>query len=305
MLEIWDLERLELPVYSANAHNSIINCCDGCGGTVGAGAAEIVTGSRDGCIRVWDPRQKAVPVAALEPREGESARDCWCRHGPQLLPCLPVLPVLACRSCRCCWCTVRSNCNARSARCVGFGNAHTNEDRCVAAGFDNGDIKLWDLRTNEIRWEACVGNGICGVQFDRVDIPINKLVATTLENLVHVFDVRTQHPDSGFASRRVNTKASTIWTARHLPQNRDIFVACCGNGDLMLYKYEYPKERTVKDAGGIPQGVAGDVKLLNKKNLSTQPICSFDWHPDKCGLCIMGSFDQSVRVAIVTQLEKL
>lgn len=38
--------------------------------------------------------------------------------------------------------------------------------------------------------------------------------------------------------------------------------------------------------------VAGDCKLLNKKNLSTQPINSFDWHPDKRGLCCMGSFDQ-------------
>jgi WD40 repeat protein len=139
MLEIWDLERLETPTYSAKAHNSIVNCCDGCGGTVGAGAAEIVTGSRDGCVRVWDPRQKDVPVAALEPGEGEPARDCWS---------------------------------------VSFGNAHSVEDRCVVAGFDNGDVKLWDLRTNEIRWETCVGNGVCGVEFDRLDIPMNKMVAT-------------------------------------------------------------------------------------------------------------------------------
>ena len=266
MMEVWDLENLAVPIYTAKAHNSIINCIDGCGGTVGAGAPEIVTASRDGCVRVWDPRQKDVPVAALEPGEGEAARDCWC---------------------------------------VSFGNAHTAEDRCVAAGFDNGDVKLWDLRTNEIRWETCVGNGVCGVEFDRVDIPMNKLVATTLENLVHCYDVRTQHPHEGFASKRVNTSASTIWSARHLPQNRDVFAACCGNGDIMLYKYSYPKERSVKDADGIPKGVAGDLKLLNKKNLSTQPICSFDWHPDKRGLCVMGSFDQSVRVAIVTQLEKV
>ena len=79
---------------------------------------------------------------------------------------------------------------------------------------------------------------------------------------------------------------------------------CCGNGDIMLYKYNYPKERSRKDAKGLPQGVAGECTLLNKKNLSTQPISSFDWHPDKRGLCAMGSFDQSVRVAIVTQLEK-
>eukprot|EP01052_Picozoa_sp_SAG31_P034188 SAG31_NODE_3958_length_3718_cov_1.698259_3_plen_56_part_00 len=39
-----------------------------------------------------------------------------------------------------------------------------------------------------------MGNGVCGVEFDRKDIPMNKLVVTTLEHLVHVFDMRTQHP---------------------------------------------------------------------------------------------------------------
>ena len=118
---------------------------------------------------------------------------------------------------------------------------------------------------NEIRWEACVGNGVCGVEVDRKDIPMNKLVATTLEHLMHVYDVRTQHPDEGFACKRVNTKASTIWSAKHLPQNRDISAACCGNGDIMLYKYNYPKERSRKDAKGLPQEVAGECTLLNKK----------------------------------------
>jgi hypothetical protein len=36
-----------------------------------------------------------------------------------------------------------------------------------------------------------------------------------------------------------------------------------------------------------------------------QPISSFDWHSDKEGLCVMGSYDQSVRVAIVTKLNKV
>ena len=143
----------------------------------------------------------------------------------------------------------------------------------MAAGFDNGDVKLWDLRKNAVRWEACVNNGVCGVEFDRKvracahamaftprddplgraaqpsapapsvgvaggslaeqrplggggrrgdgaagdatcrhvsprvanatcraqDIEMNKLVVSTLEHLVHVYDVRTQHPDDGFA----------------------------------------------------------------------------------------------------------
>ena len=44
-----DLERIESPVYSAKAHDQIINGVDGVGGLgIGGGAPELVTGSRDG-----------------------------------------------------------------------------------------------------------------------------------------------------------------------------------------------------------------------------------------------------------------
>lgn len=49
-------------------------------------------------------------------------------------------------------------------------------------------------------------------------------------------------------------------------------------------------------------GVAGSVNLLQNVTLSTQPIASLDWSPDKQGLCVCSSFDQSVRVLIVTKL---
>ena len=32
-----------------------------------------------------------------------------------------------------------------------FGNSFNNDERSVCAGYDNGDIKLYDLRTNQIR----------------------------------------------------------------------------------------------------------------------------------------------------------
>lgn len=38
------------------------------------------------------------------------------------------------------------------------------------------------------------------MEFDRKDISMNKLVATSLEGKFHVFDMRTQHPTKGFAS---------------------------------------------------------------------------------------------------------
>lgn len=40
------------------------------------------------------------------------------------------------------------------------------------------------------------------------------------------------------------------------------------------------------------------------KILSTQPINSFDWSPDKDGLAVMSCLDQTVRVIIVTKLHK-
>jgi WD40 repeat protein len=52
-------------------------------------------------------------------------------------------------------------------------------------------------------------------------------------------------------------------------------------------------------------GVAGTMNLLNSKNVSTQPISSWDWSPDKEGLAVCGSFDQTVRVVIVTRLNKV
>jgi hypothetical protein len=40
---------------------------------------------------------------------------------------------------------------------------------------------------------------VCGIEFDRRDIAMNKMIATTLESKFYVFDVRTQHPKKGFS----------------------------------------------------------------------------------------------------------
>ena len=40
------------------------------------------------------------------------------------------------------------------------GHAHNQVDRCVAAGYDNGDIKLFDLKNMSLRWETNVKNGV-------------------------------------------------------------------------------------------------------------------------------------------------
>ena len=67
----------------------------------------------------------------------------------------------------------------------------------------------------------------------------------------------------------------------------------------------YPSARSKKDSEGVESGVVGTVDLLQNVTLSTQPISSFDWSPDKTGLSVCTSFDQTIRVIITTKLNTL
>jgi len=266
-VSIHDLEDMRAPIWNVKGHESLVNCIDGCGGlNIGCGAPELVTGGRDGTVKIWDPRTDK-PVVSLEPENDSTdpndSRDCWA---------------------------------------VAFGNSFNDEERVVAAGFDNGDVKLFDLRTNTLRWETNCANGVCGLQFDRKDIEMNKLVTTTLESKFRVYDMRTEHPTEGFSFLSEKAHKSTVWGVRHLPQNRDLFLTTGGNGGLNLYKYNYPSQRQRKDAEGRSVGVVGSVELLNSKVISTQPVVSFDFSPDKEGLAALACLDQTVRVYIVTKL---
>lgn len=259
-----DDRRTNGEMFSVQAHDGIVNAIDGIGG-VTCGAPELATGGKDGCVKIWDPRVNHA-VVTLHPDKSSSARDCWA---------------------------------------VAFGDSYSNGERSVAAGFDNGDIKLYDLRTNTVRWEENCKNGVTSIQFDRPDIKMNKIVVTTLESKFRCYDMRTQHSADGFAFASERAHRSTVWISKHLPQNRDIFMTGGGNGGFNIYKYHYPKNRVGKHHQDIaPIGIAGSVELLNSRVISTQPCNSFDWSPDREGLCCMSCLDQTLKVFIVTKLGK-
>lgn len=114
------------------------------------------------------------------------------------------------------------------------GNSFNDSERVVASGYDNGDVSLFDLRAGKLLRTVSLKNGVCSLSFDRSDIPMNKLVTGGLEGAVEVLDLRTLDCTS---VAQVSTKCSTgtVWCVKPLPQNRDIFMACAGGGDLELF----------------------------------------------------------------------
>lgn len=64
----------------------------------------------------------------------------------------------------------------------------------------------------------------------------------------------------------------------------------------------YPEKRVKSMANGEEQGVAGSLEMLNATTLSTQPVHTLDWSPDRPGLAVCGAFDQTVRVLVTTNI---
>eukprot|EP01064_Diplonema_japonicum_P013631 TRINITY_DN21175_c0_g1_i1.p1 TRINITY_DN21175_c0_g1~~TRINITY_DN21175_c0_g1_i1.p1 ORF type:complete len:375 (+),score=87.74 TRINITY_DN21175_c0_g1_i1:47-1126(+) len=261
-VQVWDLERTDVPIFTTRGHKSIINAIDGACHT---GPPEILTGSRDGGVKIWDIRQKEKPVAVLEPSDPEKARDCWA---------------------------------------VAFGNSYNAANRVAGCGYDNGDVKLFDLRMMKMNAEFNTSNGVCGLAFDRADIEMNKLIISSLEGRIRVYNLRTHHKTLGYSYVEQRVGTGTIWTTKPLPSNREVFMAC-GAGELSLCRYQYPPQSVVKDADGVDKGVPGTVEEINKATISQQPVSSFDWNRSKEGLAVCSCFDQSIRVMVCTKLDLL
>lgn len=99
---------------------------------------------------------------SLEPAEGEEAAECWAV----------------------CW----GDCTEG----IGRGGV-------IGCGYDNGDVKLFDLRSMRLLTERNLDYGVCGIATDRADICLNKLLVAALEGRLFTADLRTCHPEEGYA----------------------------------------------------------------------------------------------------------
>lgn len=133
----------------------------------------------------------------------------------------------------------------RDCWAVAFGNSYNNYERCVCAGFDNGDVKVFDLRTVQTIWETNVQNGVCDIETQNKYGQISELAVSTTNGGLNIFtnvgEDFSQIPaiaikDADQLSANHRSHVNTIWRVKHLPQSPNIFATCGGSGNVRLWQ---------------------------------------------------------------------
>ncbi|RCH78234.1 hypothetical protein CU098_006500, partial [Rhizopus stolonifer] len=139
-LQIWDIQRFDIPLVSFKAHDSIINAIDSY--NQAKEPQELVTASRDGTVKVWDVRQPEKAVLTITSKETQ--KDIWA---------------------------------------VAFGQF--NGHKLVAVGYEDGNLKLFDVDGSQYIWQTNVKDGICSIDFNH-----EKLLVSTLSGAC-LIDIKT------------------------------------------------------------------------------------------------------------------
>ena len=59
----------------------------------------------------------------------------------------------------------------------------------IGIGYDNGDIKIFDLSMEKIFFGENIKYGICSIEFDKKNIPLNIMFVTTLDSKFYLYDL--------------------------------------------------------------------------------------------------------------------
>ncbi|KAF9109938.1 hypothetical protein BGX27_006974 [Mortierella sp. AM989] len=252
---LWDLSRTEVPLSTFKAHEDVVNCMDGAGSQTGR--PEFVTGSRDGTVKLWDLRKnnkaagETSPISNMSRMKGQARNDVWC---------------------------------------VALGGSGPDtDDLMVVAGYDNGDVRVMDVRMGKAVFEANVENGVCAVEFDKRQGKAGSLVATTLEGVLHSFDfISGQSTIGGKVMEDVvavqSGDESTLWQVRHIPQKPDILAVTDGGGNIHMYQHGDEKK---------------SIASLGSHKMATQGILSLEFNEDLEGLFVSCDLDNTLRVGMV------
>ncbi|KAG2235856.1 hypothetical protein INT48_003968 [Thamnidium elegans] len=227
-LQIWDLQRFDIPLTSFKAHESIINTIDSL--NQASEPQELVTGSRDGCIKVWDMRQPEKAVLTVKSKQ--SSKDIWA---------------------------------------VAYGQLKGH--KVIAVGYEDGDIKLFNVNNSQYLWETKVKDGVCSVDF------VNDTLRVGTLSGAFIIDVY-----SGKITELMCSQDTTLWSVRHIPQQPNYFTVAGGDGNLFTFDQTSPD------------------KPIDTLNLSKHPVISLDWHKDKKGLFACSSLDQTIKIGMIQNI---
>ena len=261
--QIFDLEK-GMPNYEIKkAHKSIIYAIDAVGGNMNYGTPEVVTGGKDGIVKVWDLRGDK-PAILLEPKGIEKNNpECWS---------------------------------------VAYGGCFNREERNLGIGYDNGDIKIYDLRMDKLIYGENFKSGICSIEFDKKNIPLNKMLASTLDSKIYLFDLKNFEKNNNLRYEKLSDEINytTYWGTKFIPQKRDLFISMGGDGSLNLYKYNHSDVNVTEENNKNKNN--GKITLINSNMVCTQPIIGFDWHNIKLGLSCLVAFDRTVKICTMNKL---
>ncbi|KAI8149453.1 WD repeat-containing protein 92-like protein [Fennellomyces sp. T-0311] len=280
---VFEMQSRQLALVGETETSTPVRCC-----TMGAAdgvTRRLATGNFDGQLQLWDTSRLDVSPTTIKAHEtiinaidgcggairpggsrelATASRDGSVKVWDTRAPEKSVIDILPKPSDR-----------VNDAWAVAFGNFQNGNERLLAVGFDNGDLQLFDLASVQYIYSANVGSGICSVEFSEP----TRIVATTLTGLV-TLDFKKDKP----LTKLPGSTDTTIWSARHAPQNRNYFAATGGDGTVKLWSYENVKKAALATA------------------VSKHPIISCDWSGDKNGLFACCSFDQTIRVGMMKGL---
>lgn len=241
-LAVWDLETMKQEK-SVNAHSDVLTCISS-----SKSFSNILTGGRDGEVKLWDPRNLEAPSLRMVPEPGQARKQCW-------------------------------------SVCQSQPNSEDSQEHFVAAGFDNGDIKVFDVRNSKIAWETSLSRGISKltiISLNNDNKSESKLLAGSVQGRLYSWSIRK--PED--TPQQIQLDKSTIWEAQKLSNNKNLALTALGSGAMTLVDLD-----------------KGNMKTILSHQVSEPPLNCLSVSRDKPGLVATSSFDQTLRLFYYTGMK--
>lgn len=241
---LWDLETMK-QVKAVKAHSDVLTCISGA-----KSFTNILTGGRDGEVKLWDQRNLDAPTIRMVPESGQTRKQCW------------------------------SVCQTHTDE-----EGDTNQSYYVAAGFDNGDIKVFDVRNSKIAWETSLSRGVSKLSIlSRNGDSKNEtvLLAGTVQGKLYSWCINK--PEQTPLQHQLDKAA--VWEAQSLSDNKNLVLTVLGSGAMVLVNLEEDK-----------------ISPVLSHQVSEPPLTGLSASRDKPGLVATSSFDKTIRLFYYTGLK--